>query len=100
MNKTPEQLRVKILEDGIHCKEANSLEKPIRFLPKIPRGNDEEMNKWNEAESKLRTFTIIEANGKAYPFRPYDGSQDVYYFEQNSIHTAELLPNGKIKIID
>lgn len=95
-------IKVRINEDGITAKEVNHLgDRPTMFV-----GNYEaelvskmHLKDWAQAEAALRTFIIESANGKAYPFRPLDGTGDEYYFEIGSIHTAELLPNRKIKII-
>lgn len=60
-----------------------------------------ERKKWQEAESKLRTFEIDLPSSKIHS-SIWIGDHWKYQLDlsqQFSIHQAEILPNGKVRII-
>jgi hypothetical protein len=93
MNDT---ITVKILSGGRQAREVNKLGKEPRkstwmatkFVTTI------EWDRWQEVESKLRTFEIVPY---AYPLD--DEPKTKFELEENSIHQAKVLDNGKILIL-
>lgn len=93
-----EIVKVKILSGGATAIEVNPLgEKPkwkYYFGEKPRRLEDQKIEKWEKAESKLRTFEI--------DFSMVDNSKkkllrDGYFVD--SIHSAEVLESGKVRIV-
>ncbi len=97
-----ERITVKILDGGTTCREVNPMGKPH------PSHNSSDynkyLNKWQEAENKLRTFEIDFSHLNIL----YDaamlrfGGQITHTnqgYEVGSIRTAEILPNGKVRIV-
>lgn len=106
-----ETVRVKILSDGITGKEVNPLgEEPERTWfgserdAKYQQYFKEYINlkkQWQQAESKLRTFEIENAEltfiDGWYVKNSRGGFTELC---EGDTYTAEILDNGKIKIID
>lgn len=87
----PERLCVVVQPDGITAKEVNPVKMPDAFF-------EGKMSKRNEAEEKLRTFEI---QNRAYYGRHPETGEDMYGgFKSDAEHYAEVMPNGKIQIID
>lgn len=85
MNKNDsEKIRVRFNPDGVTAKEVNPLgEKPQRpFTGGLTAWQNNEQ-RWQQAESKLRTFTTI-------------GTEK---FDAGTILEAEIISEGKIKIL-
>jgi len=103
-----ETIKVKILEDGKTAREVNPLGEKPKTINNFPLGlintikfNTKKVKEWQEAEQKLRTFEIVEIalkepNGEIYIS---EISDDRYSLVPNSLHTAQILETGKIRII-
>ena len=91
-----ESIKVKINPDGRTAKEINKFEKATadEIFSMGKEFGTWKKKKWQEAESKLRTFSIalISLNGK----KSFKRMSEI---KAGTIHSAEVLPNGKIKIL-
>lgn len=79
-----------ILKDGKTASEINPIKMPDAFF----EGRKKE---WNEAEEKLRTFNIESAKISDGSFVPIEHLDLTFYIGKKQM--AEILPNGKIKIL-
>jgi hypothetical protein len=101
-------IQVRINPDGVTCKEVNPIPYPETEYDleghrhgALPEYFDE----WLKKEDSLRTFEIEEnrfmqhhhlsANHPEY----WQQVETEWEFEPGEIHSAEILPNGKIKIV-
>ena len=95
---SPEIISVIIQPDGITAKEVNPIKMPDAFF----EGRKKE---WNEAQNKLRTFEIEGAKEMIEMLEKVEqkmGGKITHIHMKTKIgetYKAEILPNGKIKIV-
>lgn len=96
-----ETVTVKINENGFTCKEVNRLMEP-KWHKVEPNENDFcERREYREAESKLREFEIVNC-GDIYKDGVdlfYPNKPNIRFANFGSTHQAEVLQNGKVRII-
>ncbi len=101
------RITVKILSGGTTCREVNTLPDMSFWRGKLSIPSRELLNRyniWEKAESKLRTFeieSIADVDGVFQ--KPFDKATEFGYFKfitsVGSTHTAEILENGKVRIV-
>jgi len=101
-----ELVTVRILEGGKTCKEVNSFGNHFNYKETLKELDDYELAneaqlEWSKAESKLRTFEIVNIgeiyNGGVdifYPSKPY-----IRFVSFGSSRQASILENGKAVIV-
>lgn len=95
-----ETLKGKILPDG-RFKELNPLIEPKWYKVAPNEGDYRQRRDYREAENNLRTFEIEDVmcnncEGGGCTLCGNDGVHNVY--SEGTTHTAQLLPNGKVRI--
>lgn len=108
------KISVVINPDGVTAREINpfglSVDEYValnvkRFMNHKNDADDDSeelFEKWNEAESRLRTFEIVDMDlpfGDGKEYDEFDIQNAINELVPGTLHECELLANGKIKII-
>ena len=96
-------IKVKINPDGLTATEMNPIKRPNsrHFSAKELEYDGSEYwkqeDRWATTESKLRTFEI---ESRIYYGENIDNGEKLFGgYIDGTIHSAEILPNGRIKIL-
>lgn len=102
-------IKVKILPCGTKAKEVNPLgeNKPDNYkyysdklcLANAASKSSSEIFLWQKSESNLRTFEIDFEKSQPHPAKLIDGQYPVYAYLPDSIHSAIIVSEGKIRIV-
>lgn len=93
-------MKVTMNSDGRTAKELNLIQKPIAGYYDFNDSRDEyafvkAANEWQQAEQSRKVYEIDGIDNEQW----YTEALKKRLLKYDAIHEAELLPNGKIKII-